>query len=209
MRKPAIIGLYSPVPGCGKDTMAAHLAHYGYANVKFARPLKDMLAVLYRALGHDDATVLHELLEGREREKLVIFPAETISMPSESMGSVEITIPAVTARDMPQTLGKEWGRDRVHRDLWITCARRAIERNQRAGIPTVVTDMRFPNEYALIRELGGECWFVDRPSAVRPAKLHGSDGQLDGDWFDLRLKNSATIEALQQGIDSYLNATQG
>ena len=207
MRKPAIIGLYSPVPGCGKDTMARHLAKYGYANVKFARPLKDMLAVLYRALGYDEAE-LPLLLEGANRDKIEIFPAETLSMPSESMGTVQITVPAVTARDLPQTLGTEWGR-RVNRDLWTTCARRAIERNQRAGVPTVITDMRFPNEYKLVRELGGECWFIDRPQAPRPLKPHDSDGQLDGDWFELRLKNSSTVMALERGIDDYLNLTQG
>lgn len=206
MRKPNLIGLYSPVPGCGKDTMARHLAKYGYANVKFAGPLKAMAAVLYRSLGYEE-DALPEMLDGPTRHLINLFPPETCMVPSESMGQVEVTKPAVTARDILLTLGTEWGRQQVNYHLWTTCARRTIERSLRAGVPVVVTDVRFPNEYKLIRELGGECWYVDRPQAPRPAKAHPSDGALDGDWFELRLRNSSSILSLEAAIDSYLNMT--
>lgn len=206
MRKPNLIGLYSPVPGCGKDTMARHLAKYGYAEAKNGAPMKAMLRALYLALGYPESEMA-EMLDGPRRDQIELFPAETIQMPSESMGMVEVKIPAVTCRGVPQTLGTEWGRQRVHRDLWVTCARRTIERSLRAGVPVVVSDVRFPNEYKLIRELGGEMWFVDRPQAPRPLKPHASDGALDGDWFELRLRNSSSILSLEAAIDSYLNMT--
>ena len=204
MKKPTIIGLYSPVPGCGKDTMARHLAKYGYANVKMAGPLKAMAAVLYRSLGFEESE-MPLLLDGPTRHLIDIFPAETYKVPSESMGMVEVTRPAVTARDILLTLGTEWGRQHVNFNLWTTCATRTIERSLRAGVPVVVTDVRFPNEAKLIREMGGELWRIERPQAPQPTKQHPSDYGLEDERFDLRLRNAGTVIALEAAIDAHLN----
>lgn len=204
MRKPNLIGLYSPIPGCGKDTMARHLGKYGYGNIKMAGPLKAMAAELYRALGYSEAEI-PEMLDGPTRHQIEIFPAETYKVPSESMGEVEVTRPAVTARDILLTLGTEWGRQQVNYRLWTTCARRRIERSLRAGISVVVTDVRFQNEADVIKDMGGELWRVERPQAPKPAKAHPSDYGLEHETFALRLRNAGTVIALEAAIDAYLN----
>ena len=204
MRKPNLIGLYSPIPGCGKDTMARHLARYGYVNVKMAGPLKAMAAVLYRSLGFEESE-MPALLDGPTRHLIDIFPAETYKVASESMGEVEVTRPAVTARDILLTLGTEWGRQQVNFHLWTTCARRTIDRSLRAGVPVVVTDVRFQNEADLIKQMGGELWRVERPQAPKPAKAHPSDYGLEHENFDLRLRNAGTVIALEAAIHEHLN----
>lgn len=63
----------------------------------------------------------------------------------------EAVIPGlgVSWRHLAQTLGTEWGRKQVHPDLWVMlAAHRMTER-------TVVADVRFENEAAMIREKGG------------------------------------------------------
>lgn len=204
MNKPPIIGLYSPIPLCGKDTMARHLARYGYANVKTSATMKAMLAVLYRALGYTEEEIV-EMQDGPRRHLIELFPAETYKVPSESMGFVEVTKPAVTARDVQLTLGTEWGRQRVNYNLWTTVLRRTLERSVRAGVQTVVTDVRFPNEVAVIRSLGGELWRVERPQAPQPTEKHPSDYGLEDERFDLRIRNAGTVIALEAAIDAYLN----
>lgn len=65
----------------------------------------------------------------------------------------------VTPRQMMQTFGTELVRNHLHRDFWVFRLRKSIE--QTDG-PVVVTDVRFPNEHKLIRDLGGEIYWVRR-----------------------------------------------
>ncbi|MBB6308884.1 deoxynucleotide monophosphate kinase [Xanthobacter tagetidis] len=56
-----------------------------------------------------------------------------------------------TPRQAMQWLGTEWGRDMIAPDLWTRAWEHAV-----AGKPRVVADdVRFPNEVAAIRRLGG------------------------------------------------------
>lgn len=56
-----------------------------------------------------------------------------------------------TPRQAMQWLGTEWGRDLIAPDLWTRAWEHAV-----AGKPRVVADdVRFPNEAATIRRLGG------------------------------------------------------
>lgn len=82
--------------GSGKTTAARELCKVGFTRVRFAQPLKDMLA----ALGCSDAE-----LDGEAKE-----------VPSELLcGS--------TPRHAMQTLGTEWGRALIGDDLWVSAWR--------------------------------------------------------------------------------------
>lgn len=59
----------------------------------------------------------------------------------------------VSWRHLAQTLGTEWGRQCVHPELWLEVAARRMRQSQ-DGMH-VVTDVRFNNEAAMIRSLGG------------------------------------------------------
>jgi len=57
-------------------------------------------------------------------------------------------------RQLMQRLGTDLFRQRVHPDIWVACAEQRLRRH-RPGSPVVFTDLRFPNELALIRRWGG------------------------------------------------------
>jgi hypothetical protein len=87
-----LIGLCG-LAGCGKSTAAAYLEQvYGYARVRFADPLKDMM----RALGLSEREIEGDLKE----------------VPCEKLGGK-------TPRYGMQTVGTEWGRELIADDLWI------------------------------------------------------------------------------------------
>ena len=126
--------------GVGKSFAAKHLTQKGYYPVKFAGPLKNML----RALG----------LNEREIEGDLKFE------PCALLGGK-------TPRWAMQSLGTEWGRNMIDKDLWLTAARHSIE-VMLPFHPVVVDDLRFPNEAVLIRQLGGKI-----------VRLYGKDAGLD------------------------------
>lgn len=122
-----IIGLCGPAKS-GKSLAAQYLENnHGFARVRFAGPLKAMLAAL--GLTHDE-------IEGELKEK-----------PSALLGEK-------TPRHAMITLGTEWGRDLIDPNLWINAWRRNVDRLP-AGIPVVVEDCRFANEAIAIRMRDG------------------------------------------------------
>lgn len=91
---------FTGLAGAGKSTAAAHLVkHRGFTRVRFAGPLKAMMA----ALGCTEAEI-----DGALKET-----------PCELLGGR-------TPRHAMQTLGTEWGRDLIAPDLWIRAFNAAL-----------------------------------------------------------------------------------
>lgn len=154
--------------GSGKSTCATELAtYYGYTLVKFAGPLKDML----RTLG-----LTERQIEGDQKE-----------LPCSFLGGH-------TPRYAMQTLGTEWGRDLIYRNLWVNAWTKRVEQIMRLGGRVVVDDCRFDNELLAVRTLGGIAVRIDRPGAQSIGK-HISEFSIsdldmpvvknDGDVFTL------------------------
>lgn len=60
-----------------------------------------------------------------------------------------------TVRYAMQTLGTEWGRDTIYKDIWVKAwERRALQVLEEGG-KVVTDDMRFQNEYDVVKSLGG------------------------------------------------------
>ena len=57
----------------------------------------------------------------------------------------------VSWRHMAQTLGTEWGRNSVRSDLWLWLAKEQYANHRNL----LITDVRFENEAAWVREVGG------------------------------------------------------
>lgn len=132
-------GPYAPDPlliaftgraGAGKSTAAQYLIeHKNFVRLRFAGPLKAML----RALGLTDREIDGDLKEQ---------PCDTLC--------------GRTPRRAMQTLGTEWGRELIAPDLWVSLFARDAELHRLAGVSVVCDDLRFPNEAATIRKLGGK-----------------------------------------------------
>lgn len=168
-----IIALWSCAPGCGKSTVAGILAEQGYDIVPFAEPMKRMIIVLLLRAGYSMDYALQYVYTAKE-EPLKLLPGEP------------------TTRHLLQTLGTEWGRDCISRDLWTGIW--ANQAQQRAKV--VVDDMRFVNEVAAVRKLGGQIWEIQRPG-FKPDKSHRSEGGLPGVEFDRVVVNDGTVEDLR------------
>lgn len=151
--------------GAGKSTAAHYLnAVHGFSRTRFAGPLKDML----RAIGLSE-----DEIEGDRKET-----------PCALLGGA-------TPRHAMQTLGSEWGRDLIHPELWAVIWQEKTRRLLDAGYSVCVEDVRFPNEAAAVKALGGHIMRV-RTFDPPPAGDHISeqhdlpyDVSVLNDWHSL------------------------
>lgn len=160
---PSLLGI-SGRKGSGKSEAAKVLLHAGWKRVKFADPLKNML----RVMGLDDRHIEGELKE----------------LPCDILGGQ-------TPRWAMQSLGTEWGRKMIYDDLWLNLAKREIALVLAQGHNVVVDDVRFENEAAMLRDLGGSVLEIRRGPA--PEVTHESE---KGVTADLVYENDRSLEAL-------------
>lgn len=186
MTKANLIGLYSPAPACGKTTVAGYLSGHGFRIMPFAESLKRMAQVFLMELGLTDSMIEHHLYNSKE-SRIDAFGLN------------------ITARHICQTLGTEWGRTCIHPDIWLHCWQRKALHNMNRGIDVVVDDVRFPNEAELIRRLGGEVWYVERPAVLRTT-THASEGSLDDFVFDRRIVNDSGLIQLYSEVKTRVDA---
>ena len=173
MSLPCLIGLYSPAPGCGKTTVANMLPEH--RRVSFAATLKRTASNMLDELGLPGFYYVYT-------DKESIIP---------ELG--------VSARHMMQTLGTEWGRACIHPDFWVMIACAKTQRIMADGGSVVIDDVRFPNEAAMIRDLGGELWRIDRPGVSYDGD-HSSEGGLEDITPDRVIVNNGTIAQLKEKI---------
>lgn len=79
-------------------------------------------------------------------------------------------------------------------------ALREVLQGEGAGLFWVITDCRFQNEAAMVRELGGQIWQVTRPGVSAGATGHVSD--TDGSQFapDRVIDNHGSLKTLQLAL---------
>lgn len=172
MNYPRIIGVLG-VAGSGKTLVSKHLSEeFGYTRMRFAEPIKRML----KSLGLTD-----EQVDGDEK-----------MTPLAQFGGA-------TARGMMQTLGTEWGRRLVHPEIWVNSWLREAAS---VTTPIVVDDVRFPNEVAAIRSLGGVLWRVYRPGLNTGD--HASERMQRQIEEDVLITNATTIPALISSVEFVL-----
>jgi hypothetical protein len=107
--------------------------------------------------------------------------------------------PGVSPRHIMQTLGTEWGRNQVYPNVWTDIALTQAEKLRNQGINVVIDDMRFPNEYDLVKHVGGQAWRINRPG-TDAVNGHGSEGLLEGNDFSVNIENDKTLEDLHRSI---------
>jgi len=151
--------------GAGKDTLSEVLLARGYANVKFAGGLKAMLATLLAYQGADEATI-ERMIEGDLKE----VPTPLLQ--------------GKTPRHAMQTLGNEWGRELIGKDLWVDAMVKRLDNCPKA----VVTDCRYPNELELLRQRGASAVRV-RASDEKSDDVHESEAHIDSLAVDAEFLN--------------------
>lgn len=181
MKLLALTGL----PRSGKDTIADHLVkQHGYVRVAFADPLKEAAAILLNR-SIDDCHGRH----GYDREQMM--PEWGFSM-----------------RWFLQIFGTECLRQQVHPDFWIKRMEILLtaevahrdEANLNPDFKVVITDCRFENEAAMIREKGGTIVEVRRNGLT--GSQHVSDKGVTLTLDDLIVPNNGTLQELYALIDN-------
>lgn len=178
--KPVLVALYSSSMRSGKSTVASMLTErlIGVTH-SFAEPLyRLVISIATPFLGSEEHV---RLWLSDDRKDHGVIP---------ELG--------VTLRHMLQTLGTTWGRDCVHRDLWVLLARKkAGEALKRHSV--IFDDMRFPNEFEMVKQAGGFCIRIDRPGEARGDTSIG-EGLLDRNTFDATIRNDGSLFDLRMRV---------
>ena len=152
-RGPRVVGLMG-YGGAGKSEVAKYLASIGFIRTHIKDPLRNMAASLLHDAGYNQEEV-DSYLDGELKREV---------------------IPALrrSGTEVQQFLGSGFGRDFCHADLWLDMWKAKADAILCTGGSVVQESVRFPNEAAAIRELGGVVLRVERPG-VGPLSDHVSE----------------------------------
>lgn len=174
-----LIGL-SGYAQSGKDTAADALKEYGYERVAFADVLRSAVYALNPLMP-----------DGRRVQDIV-----------DEMGWDSAKVNFTEVRTLLQKMGTEVGRNLLGENVWVDTALNGLDPDGKY----VVTDCRFPNEAAAIRERGGIVFRIAR-AGVTKANDHPSETSLDNYAFDGIIINDGTVEdfraEVKEKIDEY------
>ena len=200
-----IIGICGLI-GSGKDTVADYLVNsHEFRRESFAGTLKDAVAAVF---GWD-----RTMLEGRTKA------SRDWREQVDPWWATRLGIPKLTPRWVLQNWGTEVCRKGFHDDIWIA----SLENKLRNAVDNVViSDCRFPNEIASIRNAGGLVirtkrgpepeWFksaaivnlgptrnlswASNKAVMDNYKIHASETAWVGTRFDAELNNDGSIDEL-------------
>lgn len=178
--------------GSGKSEVAKYLvSHYGYTKMRFAEPLKQMLATLLRYQGVSE-DIIERMLDGDLKE----VPAAELE--------------GRTPRHAMQTIGTEW-RDMISPELYVNVWQRGLKGQDKV----VIDDLRFLHEEKRIRELSGQIFIIKRSgiddcakvkSGLEPQKVHISEVEYNLIKWDFCLYNNhKSLKELYEHIDESLD----
>jgi hypothetical protein len=177
-----VIVAFTGRKGHGKDAASMALPD-DFKLLRFADPLKNMI----RSLLHDlnvAGDLIERLVEGDLKER--------------SLG----VLGGKSTRYALQTLGTEWGRGLVSRNLWADTFK-----TRSAGHPRVkVTDVRFQDEVDAIHSLGGIVIRIYNPRRIdlSSTSLHDSETSIDALEVDRIIVNDGTLEELHDKVKKCL-----
>ncbi len=194
MNKP-LIAIYSSSMQSGKSTVASMLVKRLRAQrMAFAEPFYDFIInIATPFIGTVDET---KAWLADERKDKGAIPDLTVPGSAGQEGC------DVTLRWMLQSIGTQWGRNLIDRDLWTKLAERKALANLPIS-PVIFDDMRFPNEFEMIKRWSGKTIRVVRPGPPRGDTSTG-EGLLDEYPFDFEVFNDGSLAELDQNV-SYLS----
>ena len=164
-----ILAFYSPYPGAGKTTAAKYfmVSKVNFLTLSFAAPIREIIAFMM-SWPHRISPYLPEI-----DDKNVIIP---------ELGA--------SYRELMAQFGAA-GR-RANENMWVNISKRILYSN---GLNYAIDDLRFPNEYAMLRDEGAKIVRIVNPDReIIPSE---TEALLEGYEFDVELVND------KQDLDNY------
>lgn len=161
----------------GKSSFAKVLMNdYGYVNVKFADGLKNML----RTFGLSEAEIEGNLKQHPSKKLCGQTPVHAM-----------------------QTLGTEWGREMIGKDVWVNKWMETVRTQLRFSLSTKICcdDLRYLNEAQAVRDCGGMIIRIQR-GKNKKKDLHTSETEMMNIKHDLLFNNNKTLTDLSESIHS-------
>lgn len=164
----------------GKDTAGAWLVdNRGYRRIGFADPLKEAALKLDPIIGtHWEGS---QLVQDRLARIVRNLGWERAKEMREVRRILQELGAAVRAID---------------EDFWLRAAMKRVQEANEAGVPAVITDVRYPNEAASLKRAGFHLIYIERPDVEQ--LIHESEGALGSEDADYRIENTGDVYDLQQ-----------
>lgn len=158
----------------GKDTVGEILVNnYGYRRLAFADPLRRMLEILNPIIG------LCRECHRSHNIHLLNEVAGDLLWNKAKQGPYGDEV-----RRLMQIFGTEVCRQHFGPDIWIKLLEDSLDDR-----PTVITDIRYPNEAARLKGRGASIWKVTRPN-LQISLDHSSEQFIDRLLYDVEIINS-------------------
>lgn len=176
-RSKIIIG-FCGLKGAGKDMSAQVLGSYGFKKASFAGLLKDIVAV---AFGFN-----RDMLEGTTQK------ARTVRKKVDGQWAATLSMPRFTPVKALQLWGTDLVRNHFHAAFWALSLFKNIDENQ-FGPRVAVTDVRYPNEAAMVTQRGGVIVRLERgepPAWYAQIKQAVAGRGAGPEWYERMVKNN-------------------
>lgn len=187
-----IIGM-SGLAGSGKNSVANIIKknYDNWVDISFAKPMKDAVACMFG--------LPRELLEGDTKDSRE-WREQKCEYWSEKFNY------EITPRRILQMFGTELVRNNLNQNFWVDRLEFEIKNLTKEGKNVIITDVRFPNEANMIKNIGGEIWqvfcgeipqwFADyRDKNIEPQGIHESE------WKWAKVKPDVIIHPEVRGLD--------
>lgn len=187
-----IIGLCGRMRS-GKTELAKICQEQGYKLLYFALPLKQLCAELLGITIEELNSLKNTNTPIRQTytEEHCLYLSMKTSIPIETVKCTCLGVDINNARSMLQFIGTDLIR-KYNKDWHVNCLREMIEPNTNY----VFDDVRFPNEKQMIEDLGGDCWFIVRPT-IDNVSNHESETSLTwGTCYNKIIVNDTPLQYL-------------
>jgi hypothetical protein len=177
----------------GKTELAKVCVEKGFTKLYFALPLKQLCADILdvsidelNRLKGDNTDISLQL-----NDDICKILSEETDIPLDVVKETCLGKTISTVREMLQFIGTDLIRQ-YNKDWHVNRIREMIN----PDINYVIDDVRFPNEKKLIEELGGDCWFIIRPTLDNISN-HESETSLSfNDCWNRIIINDGTLQLL-------------
>jgi hypothetical protein len=154
--------------------------NYFMFRTRFASPIKEMVTALLLSAGVD------------RMDAVAMVDGELKEAPCNALGGK-------TPRYALQTLGTEWGRTVIHKDIWVMNTMAKVNKQLSCGMKVIIDDVRFPNEVAAVKKAGGLVVNVRRDRDESDPRFAHISEELRLD-YDMVIDNNSTLDDLKHQI---------